>query len=397
MWRYLVIFVFGVVSLGLIILFLEPNRFEFLPAQISDVEQYVSPFRNKPPFPVKAIYLTPYSAASSKRLPDLMNWINNTELNAVVVDIKDSTGKVFYPSQVRMAQESGALESILKLNPLVRKLHENGIYAIARMVVFQDPILAQAHPEWAVQQKNGKVWKDNRGLSWLDPASKDVWEYNFVLAEEAIFAGFDEINFDYIRFPSDGDLDNAVFPIWQEQTSKVEIISSFFEALYQRLHPSGVKLSADLFGLTFYDKGDLNIGQRLEEAAGYFDYLAPMVYPSHFGGGVFGFTNPAEHPYEVIKITLTRGQERLVSLSAQILDTIGTPSVLALKLRAIHPDGKLAQVRPWLQDFDLETVYTKKMILSEIQAAQEADSFGFMIWDPANEYTRNIFEEDNFQ
>lgn len=387
--------------LSVLVLFLWPRAIEIAPLDATDndngavrEEPYVSPFKHAPPFPVKAIYLTPYSAASQKRFSDLLSWVKESELNAMVIDIKDATGRVYFNSNEPLAREIGATdEAFLDLRDIVTTLHANGIYAIARMVVFQDPILANARPQWAVQYSDGRVWRDDKGLSWLDPAAHEAWEYNFALAHEAIRAGFDEINFDYIRFPSDGDLERAVFPIWQEQTTMVEAMERFYEATWRELSVTGAKLSADIFGLSFYDSGDLGIGQQLERILPYFDYVAPMTYPSHYGPGLFGFSQPALHPYEVVLTTLQKGQQRINALAATVVDPAATTTDIVERARAVKPYGDFAKVRPWLQDFDLLGIpYTKAMVEAQIRAAKDAGAFGFMLWDPHNTYTRNLFD-----
>lgn len=396
-----VLFAFvGVAIVCTLILFLRPHAIEITSQDIQNAglaqskkEEYVSPFQNKHPFEVKAIYVTPYTAVSEKRFSSLLDWVDKSELNAMVIDIKDATGKVYFKSNTTLAQQSGATkEAILDLPALVGALHKRGIYAIARIVVFQDPLLAKARPEWAVQYSDGRVWRDNKGLSWMDPAATQVWEYNFAIATEAARAGFDEINFDYIRFPSDGDLKNAVFPHWQERLTKAQAMQKFYGALWDRFSYEGIKVSADIFGLSFYDLGDLNIGQELERIVPYFDYVAPMTYPSHYARGSFGFSNPAMHPYEIVLRTLKKGNERIALLASRIVDPTATPSDVVIAARSARPYGDLSRVRPWVQDFDLLGVpYTKDMILEQIRALQEAKAFGFMLWDPSNEYTRSAF------
>src|SRR5688572_555783 len=179
-------------------------------------------------------------------------------------------------------------------------LHEKGIYLIARVFVFQDPWLVAKKPEYAVQRRGGGVWRDRRGTPWVDPAVREVWKYNVAVSKEAYAAGFDEVQFDYIRFISDGDLSAAVYPAYDGKTPKAEVMASFFSYLDAELRERhGIPISVDLFGLTLWQHDyDLGIGQRLEPAARHFDFVSPMVYPSHYPKGFKGFANPAVHPYD---------------------------------------------------------------------------------------------------
>lgn len=311
-----------------------------------------------PPEIIKAVYLTGWSAGSGAYLNYLSNLLDNTEINAVVIDIKDYSGLISY--------ESG---KILDINALVRFLHNKSVYVMGRISVFEDPSYAKIRPDLAIYNEETKgPWQDNKGLSWMDPASKDVWDYNIGLAREVFLHGFDEVNFDYVRFPSDGNMALASFPVWDEQTPAREVIKEFFQ--YVRASLPDEKISVDLFGLTTVNRDDLGIGQVIEDAFLNFDYVCPMVYPSHYANGFIGFANPAEHPYEVIKYSLD--------------------SALVRK-NSIISNGNIAELRPWLQDFDLGTEYTAEMIKQEIQATKDAlgaDYLGYMMWSPSNVYTQ---------
>ncbi len=222
----------------------------------------------------------------------------------------------------------------------------------------------------ALKRKDGGLWRDFKGLSWLDPASREVWDYNVEIAKEAARVGFDEINLDYIRFPSDGDTVNIVYPVWDYKTPKREVIRQFFEYFNQKVKPMGVFISADLFGLTLTSTSDLNIGQWLEDAALYFDYICPMVYPSHYPEGYEGYENPALYPYEVIYKALMIGRERLEIASVP------------------------AKLRPWLQDFDLGAYYDAEMVNLEKRAVYEAGAYGWLLWNPRNVYTEEALVKE---
>jgi hypothetical protein len=348
-----------------------------------------------PPAIVKGIYLTNWTAGSSKRLASLASLVDRTELNAMVIDIKDYSGYVAYRTGISDVAAIGAENEIriARPNALIKELHDKGIYVIGRISVFQDPLLAKAHPEWAVQNKNtGKVWTDRKGLAWMDTAAKPVWDYHVALARDAFARGFDEVNFDYIRFPSDGDLSLTSFPFWDEKTAQHRIVASFFEYLRERLPAR--KLSADLFGLTTSASDDLGIGQKIEDAYANFDYVCPMVYPSHFASGYGGFKEPAAHPYEVIAASMTAGLAKLTAYVRSVTNVETATSTATSTVDwepTVMNDIHVAKLRPWLQVFDLGAVYDTAKIKAQIKAADDVLAgtehyAGWLLWDPSNNY-----------
>lgn len=277
-----------------------------------------------------------------------------------------------YQTNLAEVKKYGADSQRIKdIGQLIEKLKEEGIYLIARITVFQDPILAKARPDIAIKKNSdpNSLWLDSSGIAWLDPAAQESWQYNAAIAKEAYQLGFDEINFDYIRFPSDGNLADMKFPVWQGERSKRTVIRDFFEYLHRELE--GIKISADLFGLSTVSRNDLGIGQVIEDAFDYFDYVCPMIYPSHYANGFEGYQNPALYPYEVVKVSLEGALEKL---SAQ--------------------EEAKAKIRPWLQDFDLGAVYDAEMVESQIKGVYDAlgdDFAGFMLWNSNNIYTEEVF------
>jgi len=321
---------------------------------------------------VKAVYLTSWSAASPYMTNYVIDLAKNTEINSVVVDIKDWSGYVNYNTEVSEVEKYNAERYLISdIKALVEKFHKNEIYVIARISVFQDPILAWSRPDLAVRRKSDDslLWLDRMGLAWIDPSSKEAWDYNIAIAKDVLNQGFDELNFDYIRFPSDGDLGDLSFSLWNStSTTRVSVIKDFYSYLRQNI-PNGV-LSADLFGLST-ESSDLGIGQKIEYAYQYFDFVCPMVYPSHYAQGYTGYENPAEYPYEVIKNAMEKGLVKLIDFK----NTTSTN----------------AKLRPWLQDFDLGAEYGEEEVKLEIKAVKDAlgDNFsGFMLWSPENFYTR---------
>lgn len=321
------------------------------------------------PEPVRAIYMTSWVAGTGYWREDLTRLIDSSELNSVVIDVKDYTGRVSFETDDPYIQALGATEKrIPDIKDFIKHLHEKNIYVIARISVFQDPYFVKSRPDLAVKRKNGAVWKDHKGLTWVDPAAKEFWNYITLIAKESERAGFDELNFDYIRFPSDGNMNDIAYDYWDEKTPPAEIIKGFFAYLRRDLDDVGVPLSADLFGMTTVNYDDLNIGQVLENAALYFDYIAPMVYPSHYPTGFNNFKNPADHPYEIVNQAMSVASARLIAASS-------TPSKL----------------RPWLQDFDLGATYDAEMVRKQMQAVYDAGLTSWMIWDASNKYTRDAY------
>jgi len=312
---------------------------------------------------VKGIYLTAYSAGTAKKLNEIIDLIGRTELNAVVIDIKDYSGKILYDSDIKIVNDLSAESNQLgDVKKIIEKLHEHDIYVVARQTVFQDPLLARKKPEWAIKSKNGGLWRDYKGLSWVDPTREEVWDYNLAIAKEAIAFGFDEINFDYMRFPSDGNMSAVVYT--HKENTRYEAMRKFYEFLSEGLKDEPAWISVDMFGLVMEAKGeswDMNIGQRVVDAVDNFDYICPMMYPSHYPSGHLGFFNPAEHPSAVIENGMKMGIKFF--------------------------EGKRAEVRPWLQAFNIGAVYDGAKIRAEIDATEKYSDAGWFLWNASNRYT----------
>lgn len=326
-----------------------------------------------PPTVIKAAYVTSWAAGSAKKSAYITELLKNTELNSVVIDIKDFTGVVSYETGIADVKKYGAEEKrIPRINALIKTLHDAGIYVIGRVAVFEDQKLPVAKPELALQStKTGKQWKDYKGLMWMDTASKEVWDYNIAIAKDALARGFDEINFDYIRFASDGDLKDIRYPVWDMKSPRKEVMKNFFA--YLRAQLPDARLSADLFGMTTTNKDDLNIGQYLEYALPYFDAIAPMVYPSHYGSGFIGIKNPATAPYEVVRYSLDEAIKRMKAYELA-RNEAERKNQLAQVTGAVTPVSPpmRARLRPWLQDFNLGAVYDAEKIQAQIRATTDA-------------------------
>ncbi|QQG42440.1 MAG: putative glycoside hydrolase [Candidatus Giovannonibacteria bacterium] len=341
------------------------SAFQTTPAVISEPEK---PRHVKTPEPVKAIYMTSWVAGTKDWRGELVEFVKKSELNSIVIDIKDYTGRISFNTGNQKIQEVGSEEMrVGDMKNFIEQLHDAGIYVIARITVFQDPFYTKKHPEIAVQKKNGLLWKDKKGLSYLDPAAREFWDYIIEVARASEAAGFDELNFDYIRFPSDGNMSDIMFPIAGKR-NKVEVLSEFFAYLNSALSDLPVPISADVFGMVATNPDDLNIGQVLENIAPHFDYVSPMVYPSHYPPGFQNYKNPAAHPYEVVRFSMNKAVERLIAASS-------TPSKL----------------RPWIQDFDLGATYDASKVRAQIQAVYDSGLTSWMSWDAGNKYTKDAY------
>jgi hypothetical protein len=316
------------------------------------------------PFAPKALYLSIFGVGEKPLRESALRLIRETELNALVIDVKGDRGFVGFRSAVPLAREAGAQKTITirNLPALVHDLHARGVYLIARVVVFKDDKLANARPDLAAKTAQGAVWKDREGLAWTNPFNPAVWNYNIDIAIEAARAGFDEIQFDYVRFP---DRYGLAYGGANTQARRVGAIGHFLSLARARLAPYDVFLAADIFGYVAWNPNDTYIGQQIESLAKVVDYVSPMLYPSGFQFGIPGYRNPVQHPREVVLSTLDIAQRRTA-----------LPAV---------------RFRPWLQAFP-DYAFGGRIggaeIRTQIDAAEQFGSDGWMLWNPRNVYTR---------
>jgi len=375
------------------IIFLPPGR-DVSRINFSSTEKKInvqSPVFIDTPNIVKGIYLTSWSGGNNKKIDEVIGLSKTAGINSVVIDIKDFSGYLAYDTGLEQVKTYKAHEiKISNITDVINKLHSENIYTIARIVVFQDPVMAKARPDLAVIRKStGGIWLDKKGLGWIDPSNKDYWNYIVAISKDAHNRGFDELNFDYVRFPSDGNLADMEFPSWNKKIPKHEIIRDFFKYLRDNL--PGVKISVDLFGVATVQKDDLGIGQIIEDAYENFDYVSPMVYPSHYASGFNGYKNPAKHPYEVIKYSLDSAVQKLNLLNGSAVVASATSTAFVSSTNLINANKKFAKIRPWIQDFDLGADYNVQMVSLEIKAVRDAlgDKYvGFLVWSPSNIYTQ---------
>lgn len=334
----------------------------------------------KTPTPVKGIYMTQCVAGTPSFRNKMVKLIDETEINSVVIDIKDYTGTVsFLTGNAEIDKLNGTGCKVAGMKEFVEELHNKKIYVIGRVTVFQDPLYAKAHPELAVKRKSdGGTWKDRKGISFIDVGAKPFWDYIISISTASYALGFDEINFDYIRFPSDGNMQDISFS-HTGTTTKKEMLRQFFEYLDSKIAGTGIVTSADLFGMTTTNTDDLGIGQVLEYALLNFDYVSPMVYPSHYPPKFNGWSDPNKVPYEIIKFSMGSAVDRTNFLYKEIASS--TPSAKVLK--RLNP----LQLRPWLQDNDYPVHYTADMVRKQIQATYDVGLTSWMLWDPGNTYT----------
>ncbi|MEA2112515.1 MAG: putative glycoside hydrolase [Patescibacteria group bacterium] len=325
------------------------------------------------PEQVKTIYMTSWVAGTKNIRDNLVKIVDNTEINSIIIDIKDYTGQISFMIQgdENLERYDAPINRIPDIKEFLEYLHSKNIYVIGRISVFQDPHLVEQRPDLAVKKsKDGDIWKDYKGISWLDAGSIEVWEYIIDLARYSYQIGFDEINFDYIRFPSDGDMSEIYYPFSEERiiadvdTGKAKILREFFTYLDAELSDLDLVLSADLFGMVTTNDDDLNIGQILEYALPSFDFIAPMVYPSHYPKNFIGLDNPAAYPYEVVKYSMDK-------------------AVIKAKNAGMDPK----KLRPWLQDFDLGADYGPAEVRAQINATYDAGLDSWMLWSASNRYT----------
>lgn len=319
------------------------------------------------PSAVKGLYMTSWVAGTTSMRDHVIGLVDTTEANTIVFDIKDDTGKISYPVEDPELVAIGSSEKrIPNLRTFTNLLHSKNIYVIGRIASFQDPYLVKKFPESAVKTLSDKtkVWKDRKGLTWIDAGDARNWEYLTRIAKDAYAQGVDEVQFDYIRFPTDGNMKDIYFPA-SDGKSKVDAVRGFMEHINEALTGTGVKTSADLFGMATTNTDDLGIGQILEVALANFDYVSPMVYPSHWPTGWNGFKDPEFKPYDTIKISMGKAVER-----AQISNI------------------DIQKLRPWLQDFSLRTKYGPTEVRAQIQATYDVGLTSWLLWDPSTKFTK---------
>jgi hypothetical protein len=391
---------------------------------------------------VKGIYVTGAMAGTSG-MDDLIALVDRTELNALVIDVKNDDGRVVYEMDTPMVSGIGSSKKLVSDMPgLIQKCKEHDIYLIARIVAFKDPFLAENRTDLALHDESGNLFRDSSGLAWVNPYKEEVWKYLLEIAEEAVAIGFDEIQFDYIRFATDSGMKNVDFGPEAEGKSKEAVITEFVEYASERLHSQGIPVSADVYGIVIDSELDASlVGQNYYEMSKYLDYISPMVYPSHYGPGNLGLAVPDAQPYETIYRSMSASRKVLSGMqeeegtvsgntvsaedgnpfpesgvSGNAIDQNGPDEETVSGNRvpdeetvsgnhvpdagSAEPDPKSmepaeeirADVRPWLQDFTATWVdghiqYGPEEIRAQIQAVYDAGYEEWILWNAANRYT----------
>lgn len=323
---------------------------------------------------VKGIYVSGPVAGIS-RMDDLIAMVEETELNAIVIDIKNDEGKVTYKMDSPLVNEVGSsIRYIKDIDALVQKCKEKNIYLIARIVAFKDPVLAETKKELAIHLKDGAIYRDNAGLAWVNPYEKEVWEYLREIGIEAAKVGFDEIQYDYIRFSTDISANKVDFGENAIDKSKTEIITEFTKYITEELKPYGVFVAADVYGTIIDSEVDQKIvGQDYISMSKYLDYICPMVYPSHYANGVYGLSVPDAKPYETVKYAMQAATEQLNNIPEN-------------ENKAIN--------RVWIQSFTAKWVnghisYGPAEIRAQIKGAYDAGYEEWILWNAAMKYQRD--------
>jgi len=341
---------------------LQIKAYGYLPTKVSSFEQFANSTYRLEPFKIKAFYLNFYAAnPKSKSFAKVLAKIKSTQMNAVIMDIKDVKGNISYNTKLSEPKKIGAskITTISNLSKSIKDLKEMGIYTIARIAVFKDTKQAKSFPSRAVKSANGKVWIDTHNTAWVDPHSTKAQNYTLNIAVEVAKAGFDEINFDYIRFPAKEGLR---FAKADTQANRISAIENFLYRAKKRLMAYPVFISVDIFGYVAWNKTDTHIGQTVASLAKHTDYIYPMLYPSGFHKWTLGFSDPTEYPYQIVKASILKA----------------------------HSDIDPIRIRPWLQSFRdyafARKDYKEYEIAQQIKASDDSNATGWLLWNPSSRY-----------
>jgi hypothetical protein len=314
---------------------------------------------------IRALYVNRWASQSRKRMAKLIATADETEINALVIDMKDEFGLNYRSANPDFVKNAGTANMLSNVRALLDTLKAHNILPIARMVVFKDSVTARVHPEWTIRRKDNSIWRDKKGIAWVNPYHRELWAYNIGVAEELVKMGFGEVQFDYIRFPEPyPSLPPQVFPD-SKGLSKPDALQAYLKEAKARLNKLGVRSTADIFGLVTTVGGPLEVGQYWEKMSPDLDVVLPMVYPSHYPHGELGIKSPNAEPYEVIHKSITRARER------------------DKKLGITAPE----HIRPWLQAFTLgKPAYGPAELEAEKKAVYDAGYKGWVLWNPGSNY-----------
>jgi hypothetical protein len=314
---------------------------------------------------VRGLYVNRFAAQSPRRMRRLLEIADSTEINAFVIDMKDEFGLNYQSDKPLHRRNAGSGRGVVRdVRALVDSVKAHGLLPIARIVAFKDPVAAAANPSWTIRRQDGSVWIDKEGHTWVNAHNREVWEYNLSVAEELVQLGFDEIQWDYIRFPEPyPSLPRQVFP--GATTSNPDALAAFLRLAGERLSRHGVRNTADIFGLVTTVRGPLEVGQHWERLSPVTDVLLPMVYPSHYPRGAFGIARPNAEPYAVVNRAIVSARERDEKLGIT----------------------KAEHVRPWIQAFSIgKPDYGPDQIVAQKKAVYDAGYGGWVLWHPGSLY-----------
>ncbi|MFB5673347.1 putative glycoside hydrolase [Paenibacillus terreus] len=323
---------------------------------------------------VKGIYVTAYSAGG-ERMAKLLKLLDDTDLNSMVIDIKDDAGYITYPTQNAKLKKMGKPQPFIKdISALMARLKKHNVYPIARIVVFKDTVLAKKNPKLSFRNPDGSLWKNGGGDSFVNPYSKEVWDYNIEIAKEAAKLGFKEIQFDYVRFPEGFEKKAGKLTYAKTDKSRVDAVAEFVQYARKQLAPLGVRVSVDIFGYAASVPAAEGIGQDFVKISENVDVISPMVYPSHYSTGWYGVKDPDKNPYKVIKGSMADTHKKLEATK---------------HLKPV--------IRPWIQDFTASWLgsghyvkYGKKQVDDQIRAMKEAGVDEYLLWSASNRYTPGV-------
>ncbi|KJD45399.1 putative glycoside hydrolase [Paenibacillus terrae] len=323
---------------------------------------------------IKGIYVTAYSAGGS-RMTQLLELLDKTELNSMVIDIKDDAGYITYPTTNPELLKLGKPQKFIRdISGLMERLKKHNVYPIARIVVFKDTVLANKNPEMSFRNPDGSVWKNGKGDGFVNPYNKEVWDYNIAIAREAARLGFKEIQFDYVRFPEGFEKRADKLKYTKSNQSRVDAVAEFVQYARKELAPLGVRVSVDIFGYAASVPAAEGIGQDFAKISENVDVISPMIYPSHYTTGWFGVKDPDKNPYQTIKGSMADTHKKL------------------------DPTGKLKPIiRPWIQDFTASWLgsghyakYGKTQVEDQIRALKDMKVDEYLLWNATNRYTSGV-------
>jgi hypothetical protein len=342
-------------------------RFKNRPSQVSAILRFLailfvcfcplSVHSSVKPEQLKGLYF-PSSSLYGRRFEGIIHYMQAAGLNLAVLHAKDPMGRLFWNSNNATAKNVGAPVHSAPLEAAIHFLKQRGIWTAVKLDVFQDSLLVTHHPEMGVKDsETGELWADRKSLHWANPYDKRVWDYTLALCLELVDLGVNEIQFDYIRFPTDGDLSTIEYPVILQDTSREECIGKFLAHAHSRLKPSGVILSVDVFGLTAWKNADFGVGQVLEQIIPHVDVICPMFYPSHFPENFLNLQSPGQYPYKIMKQSIEEMKKRTDK-----------------------------EIRPWIQGF----WYTPEEILAQLRGVMETDVQNWTVWNPAGRYSQTF-------